>query len=1226
MLLGTRIRRVLLMLDACYVGQGGNQLTASALERLGPTWSRSPGSGLVIMSSALPHQRALAGLFPTLLEDAVNGPEVAGHGPGTLSVNAIVQHMNGSGKRPGHQRISLNMVGLDGEAPAFFPNPRHDVRLNAIDLAAQQEAALDEQDRRRETELVTRLLVRAMGYQEAPGDAATEPGWWFSGRHAALTDLAAWLSTPEGGSTAACRVVTAGPGSGKTAVLGLIATLSHPERRRTVPSHALRLPADLVGAGAVDAAIYAQRLSDTDVLDALAAAARTRATTVGELLDALDHRPRPLTVLIDALDEAATPDTLCADLLRPLIQGSRGRIRLLLGTRPYLLPRLDVTDRQIVDLDSERWADPQALTAYTVRTLMEARRTSPYRDLPDAARPVAQAVARAAGNSFLIARITAGTLAAAPAIPDPTDPHWRASLPRHAGDAMREDLRQRLGPHAQRATDLLRPLAWAQGQGLPWEDLWAPLATAISGRPYIDDDIVWLRKQAGSYVVEATENGRSAYRLYHEAMAEHLRDGVDPEAVHAACTRVLADCVPYSADATRDWSRSHPYAVAHRAHHAARAGMLDHILADAEYLVHAHPRGLTPHLHQARSEAALLTAAVYRTRIHLHHNAAPQQRRQILALDAARAGAHDLHRVLVRRIPPDEWAPRWATGSTFDPALRDVLTGHRYTVDAVACTVLDGRPVAVTGGGDGTVRIWDLADGRPVGEPLIGHTGAVKAVACTVLDGHTVAITSAGEKTMRIWDLANGEPVGTPLTGHTDSGRGHIVNAVACTRLNGRPIAVTGGDDYTVRVRDLTTGRPLGEPLTGHTEPVDAVACTVLDGRPVAVTGGGDGTVRIWDLADGRPVGEPLIGHTGAVEAVACTVLDGRPIAVTGGREEAVRIWDLDTVQPVGRPAAGHVSHVKASVCTRLDGRPVAVTGSVDGRIRIWDLDTGAPLSRPLKAHFGGVSTVACTQLDGRPVVVSAGNDQSMQVWDLGTRECIPQPLDWTISRVCSLACTQVDGRPVAVIGGWDGTVRVWDLDAQSAVGRPLTGHTAAVHAVSCAQLDGHTVAVTAGHDATLRVWDLGTGRPFRRSGGFVRRPHIGAVTAMTCMALDGRLLVVTAHRDTAESVWDLSTGRPRHLGQLSSGRAAAGYAVACTMLDGEPVAVTSGGDNAVRVWDLHRLTPIMAVSVNSPRAVSISSSGDIVIGFGSDIALYRRPGHDRTEPPRPAGLVRMRD
>jgi hypothetical protein len=131
------------------------------------------------------------------------------------------------------------------------------------------------------------------------------------------------------------------------------------------------------------------------------------------------------------------------------------------------------------------------------------------------------------GRSFLVVRLAAGTLAAVPSLPDLRDPRWHLSLPRHADEAMAKDLTVRLGTDAARAVDLLRPLAHAQGQGLPWEDLWAPLAGSISGRRYTDTDVTWLRENAGSYIVEAVEDDRSAYRLYHQALAEHLRSDAD---------------------------------------------------------------------------------------------------------------------------------------------------------------------------------------------------------------------------------------------------------------------------------------------------------------------------------------------------------------------------------------------------------------------------------------------------------------------------------------------------------------------------------------------------------------------------------------------------------------------------------------------------------------------------------------------------------------------------
>jgi WD40 repeat protein len=74
-------------------------------------------------------------------------------------------------------------------------------------------------------------------------------------------------------------------------------------------------------------------------------------------------------------------------------------------------------------------------------------------------------------------------------------------------------------------------------------------------------------------------------------------------------------------------------------------------------------------------------------------------------------------------------------------------------VEAVACTTLNGRTVAVTAGWDGTVRVWDLSTGQQVGDPLTGHWGEVEAVACTTLNGRTVAVTTGDDGTVRVWDL-----------------------------------------------------------------------------------------------------------------------------------------------------------------------------------------------------------------------------------------------------------------------------------------------------------------------------------------------------------------------------------------------------------------------------------------------------------------------------------------
>jgi WD40 repeat protein len=172
------------------------------------------------------------------------------------------------------------------------------------------------------------------------------------------------------------------------------------------------------------------------------------------------------------------------------------------------------------------------------------------------------------------------------------------------------------------------------------------------------------------------------------------------------------------------------------------------------------------------------------------------------------------------------------------------------------------------------VRIWDLTTGTAIGDPLTGHTDLVAAVACTHLDGRPIAITGSWDHTVRIWDLTERAPAGL-FPGH--NGR---VAAVACAQLDGSPIAVTGGWDHTVRIWDLTSGIPIGL-FSGHTGRITAVACARLDGCPIAITGSWDHTVRIWDLR--RRHGTDRIDLPNDVKAVSGTPAGG--IVAAFGRD-----------------------------------------------------------------------------------------------------------------------------------------------------------------------------------------------------------------------------------------------------------------------------------------------------------------------------------------------------
>ena len=642
-------------------------------------------------------------------------------------------------------------------------------------------------------------------------------------------------------------------------------------------------------------------------------------------------------------------------------------------------------------------------------------------------------MADAADPSFLVARITSTTLAAANTIADPTDPHWRASLPRLPGDAMRNDLDTRLGPDATRARDLLRPLAYAEGQGLPWEDIWAPLASRISGRTYTNDDLHWLRQHAGSYVVEATEAGRSAYRLYHQALTEHLRAttaaaGLTDTAIHQAYVDVLTARVPRTLEATRDWAHAHPYTLHHLATHAAAAGTLDPLLNDAGYLVHADPDTLLPALDAARSAPARAAAAVYRQSAHLLARLDRPMRASQLELTAHHLGCRGLAARIAGAAPDRPWQTRWSHGRRATG--HQVLTGHTGVVRAVAAGALpDGTPVIISGGDDGTVRVWrtrrrhpgrraahrprparcarwrpgrcrtaprsssaaattarcgcgGLADGTPVGEPLTGHDGGWprwRPGRCRTAPRSSSA--AADDGTVRVWRTGRRHPgrraADRPRRrGERGGGRGaagrHPGHHQRRPRRHGAGVA-----DSPTAPRSASRRRP-------RRRGVAVAAGALPDGTPVIISGGGDGTVRVWRMADGTRPASRCTGHDGAVTAVAAGALpDGTPVIISGGDDGTVRVWRTADGTPAGEPMTGHDGPVTAVAAGALpDGTPVIISGGGDGTVRVWRTADGTPVGEPITGHDGAVCAVAAGALpDGTPVIISGGDDGTVRVW-----------------------------------------------------------------------------------------------------------------------------------------------------------------------------------------------------------------------------------------------------
>ena len=1206
MMTQTPLGNALIIIDACFAGRGGADALLAAVSAVGGGRDRA----LAVLSAADTREQIVAGDFARLFASAVKQPSVAGYEPQFLALGAIAGVIHDDKSRPQWQTVSASVLFGKTENLPFFPNPRYRPQLRGLDVLTQLRI---EQQELRLAELRLHFLPRARGV-----DVPTEAGWRFVGRKPALRDLVTWLSDPEDRSA---RIVTGGPGSGKSAVVGRLVVLSNPDYRRTVPADGLD-PDTCPPEGSIAAGVHARGLTNAQVLEALCAAAGVTADTPADLLRELHGRR--LTVAIDAIDEALDPDGLVAGVLRPLVEAGPGEgLSLLLGTRPHLLEQLDLAgSATVINLDDERYADPESIYQYVLRGL-EAGEDSPYASAgPGLVADVARAVADAAGLSFLVALIVTRTLLSQPLVPDPADARWRASLPGTAADALDRDLETRLGAEgAERARDMLRPLAFAAGAGLPWENLWAPLASVLSGRAYTDEDLIRLRRQAGSYVVEAEESGRSVYRLYHAALAEALRRDHDAATVNEAFAAFLIGQVP--ATPSRNWSRAHPYSRAHLATHARQGNLLDDLLRDPGYLVNAVPAGLLAALPDARSRPAERAGVAYQRAVHLFRDQPEQQCASYLEFAAQIARAPELAARVNDRFPDRPWSVPWTHWPPEYP--HQIVGGHLGEVsDVLVLNAAAGKPAVLSVGADARLRTWDLQTAEPTGDYPVGSAPLVAARAIR-LSGQRVAIVIlSADGLLHLWDLATARLTGTfPVTSRwrrLPGGAavpGYTTPAdltLECLTVPGERHFALVDDGAGASVWELPSGRPIAF-LPWPADPAKIGYLEGHDGRAILVAQLSDRGHWLFDVQEMREL--PVDNRYGSrslwrslrgrldldprVRGYASP--NGEPVVAVryaGGRAE---VWDLATSRPLGtwpvsemwasvRLGNGTDVHVplyetgpdpdlsetglrhlgpprtsrsagadRQGLRTQADGRFLRVEFSDGGK-----RPGGAVL---LAGHSGDVTGFDVVGTATGHMVVTGSRDGTVRRWDIDWSRprrydddlVAPDQAARAVTRIASV--DQDDGTSLGLATGTDGEMAVWDLRTGEFIGNPYPGSACAADVTL---LDGEPVAVIAGTDGAVSVRRLSDGG---ETGAFPGDPTRWPSAITSAVLPDGSVVAVTSGHGRKAVVWDLRTGRMRRV--LAGHRAWTSCVARVEGSGSRPVVLTGGLDNRVTAWDLGR-------------------------------------------------------
>ena len=1236
--------RVLFFVDICYAGE----VARSAYQLRLPTPARA-----TVFAACAPRSAAFDGRFTQaaaqVLDEMSRGlrhiPPEQEHIPLTAlhvdirdRLDALIVEEDAS-----PQDMLSNLVEFRTaiEVPPFFANPDFDRRrAEVLELGADPAiggilAEVDAID-------PLHFMTRAAGH-DRPGRTGC-----FTGRGTQLSELARWL---DGVSTGDLRLVTGSPGTGKSALLGVLACAAYPELRRRTERIWTRVD-HRPAANQHLAIAHARQRGAAEIFAALATQLQLQAPdggwtgrSFGAALAASPHRP---TLLIDALDEAVRRTELAADLAG-LVE--RGECRVLVGTRR--LPDLDplheiaVGTGGLVDLDDEERDQVHDNIRRYVEAVLEL--TAPYDEISrvPARRAFAEAVADVLGaetspaedhwGEFLVAAICTHRFASrtTPVADEAEARALGAETPRTLPAVMELDLESK-----PRSRAVLTALGHALGDGMPVEVVRS--LAQLFGPPMTDAEIRTAMAEAGFYLRQTAEADGTTllYRLFHHGLTDHLRNPAREPEVLTALSPV-------------DWSAAPAYVRRHLVQHAALVGRLPELLDQAEFLVHTDPVTTLPQLATLRD--APKAAHVYRASAHRHATAGEEARRQILAVDAARFGSPRLAR---RLVGGRRWAPAWATGATVSPALRMTLPvgGICHLIDTVR---LAGRPVLAVSGDGGPFDLWHLETGRPV-ESRVGLGDRV-----TALDGGRdgVVVTGHQDGTIRAWDVGSGT-LGLPLMAWHSA----PVTGLAGTEVDGTPVLVSAGADGAALVWNLTTGASFGEPLTTALGAKNSVACATANG-PAAVTTGVSGTAQLWSLRTGRSLG--ILQVPGVrFRGVSCAPPGDQAVLWTD--DGRVWTWNLTSGEDKELPPSYAWPGTVTTACSR-DGVLIAA-GDRNGSVRCADLARGHTIWSTA-AHGAPVSAITMDEIGGGLVIISAGEDGRICLWNSDVAAgtvADPEPItglaavadtlgvltdrslrlhdprtgtpwgdEHQVSRGTRLTAHPDGSHLISYAQG--GPVTLWQRAGKTEqADTPLTapprtlagGQVAGRNVLACASRSGHLIEIVElDEPRRLTSLPIGTG-PVRdlevhtvgnRSCLIVTGEHIGAqivdlvsdnlvpywlsgahtVRAARGVRVGGRHVVVTGTAAGEVRGWDLRSGAP--VGAAPERHDGAVTAIECADFGEGPMAITGSDDATVAFWDLSiwRRADTFALPEAVHRLAIVPGIG-VVIAMRGDLVVLR--------------------
>ncbi|KAK2731110.1 striatin pro11 [Colletotrichum kahawae] len=333
-----------------------------------------------------------------------------------------------------------------------------------------------------------------------------------------------------------------------------------------------------------------------------------------------------------------------------------------------------------------------------------------------------------------------------------------------------------------------------------------------------------------------------------------------------------------------------------------------------------------------------------------------------------------------------------------------------------------------SGGQDATVRVWERGRVDPKAT-LEGHTDAVWALCVlpTTLGSvfgqnnqygspdRIVLVSGGADGTVRLWAVSAPPQLTSPQPGTNRAGptgsRGRV-----------RGNSMSSGSAFSSTPQpNMATSSPFNHTMVHNIKRPEGTTGTPTCITPLGPNGESfvvsysDAAILVYDTRTGEQTGtmDSLETYDGTVNTSVNAV-----VATTVGLEQPQSDLSEEDSGAGGGPTGGGRSMAGSGV------EGVIISGHEDRFVRFFDANSGQCTYNML-AHPASISSLSLSP-DGRELI-SAGHDASLRFWSLEKRSCTQEITSHRIMRgegVCSVVWSQ-DGKWV-VSGGGDGVVKVF--------------------------------------------------------------------------------------------------------------------------------------------------------------------------------------------------------